>query len=237
MGGDKSTAWSLRAVWLVGRWRLRRDAFILSFSPQITHWTPREGITTLWNPSLTLCSMLWFCVCVCAHQEAENLLTSLTGQPHPEDVLLFAVPVCAPYTALTNCKCVPPWSGRLTVWNKAACKGRIMLFFFFSFTPTGTKLNWHQALKRKAKVNILGGTAVKYANHRVAMWNAALQTAQRQTTLISVNVRELNSHQLHKTSPMWTTTPLLPKTGVTPFCSLQPPAPHFWASWNPRRLL
>uniref|UniRef100_A0A4W6ENY6 Ribosome quality control complex subunit NEMF n=1 Tax=Lates calcarifer TaxID=8187 RepID=A0A4W6ENY6_LATCA len=37
-------------------------------------------------------------------QEAENLLTSLTGQPHPEDVLLFAVPVCAPYTALSNYK-------------------------------------------------------------------------------------------------------------------------------------
>uniref|UniRef100_A0A665WB21 Ribosome quality control complex subunit NEMF n=1 Tax=Echeneis naucrates TaxID=173247 RepID=A0A665WB21_ECHNA len=36
--------------------------------------------------------------------EAENLLTSLTGQPHPEDVLLFAVPVCAPYTALSNYK-------------------------------------------------------------------------------------------------------------------------------------
>uniref|UniRef100_A0A673C8Y5 Ribosome quality control complex subunit NEMF n=1 Tax=Sphaeramia orbicularis TaxID=375764 RepID=A0A673C8Y5_9TELE len=29
---------------------------------------------------------------------------SLTGQPHPEDVLLFAVPVCAPYTALSNYK-------------------------------------------------------------------------------------------------------------------------------------
>ncbi|KAK5857562.1 hypothetical protein PBY51_010800 [Eleginops maclovinus] len=37
-------------------------------------------------------------------EEAENLLTSLSGQPHPEDVLLFAVPVCAPYTALTNYK-------------------------------------------------------------------------------------------------------------------------------------
>uniref|UniRef100_A0A3P8PVV5 Ribosome quality control complex subunit NEMF n=1 Tax=Astatotilapia calliptera TaxID=8154 RepID=A0A3P8PVV5_ASTCA len=35
---------------------------------------------------------------------AENLLTSLTGQPHPEDVMLFAVPVCAPYTALSNYK-------------------------------------------------------------------------------------------------------------------------------------
>ncbi|RXM94189.1 Nuclear export mediator factor NEMF [Acipenser ruthenus] len=38
------------------------------------------------------------------HQEGENLLDSLTGQPHPEDVLLFAVPVCSPYTALTNYK-------------------------------------------------------------------------------------------------------------------------------------
>uniref|UniRef100_A0A1A8KE20 Ribosome quality control complex subunit NEMF n=1 Tax=Nothobranchius kuhntae TaxID=321403 RepID=A0A1A8KE20_NOTKU len=37
-------------------------------------------------------------------EEAENLLTSLTGQPHPEDVLLFAVPVCAPYIALSNYK-------------------------------------------------------------------------------------------------------------------------------------
>ncbi|KAK6304137.1 hypothetical protein J4Q44_G00247230, partial [Coregonus suidteri] len=37
-------------------------------------------------------------------EEAENLLNSLTGQPHPEDVLLFAVPVCAPYTALSNYK-------------------------------------------------------------------------------------------------------------------------------------
>ncbi|XP_007565565.1 ribosome quality control complex subunit NEMF isoform X1 [Poecilia formosa] len=37
-------------------------------------------------------------------EEAENLLTSLSGQPHPDDVLLFAVPVCAPYTALSNYK-------------------------------------------------------------------------------------------------------------------------------------
>uniref|UniRef100_A0A8C9Z7Z4 Ribosome quality control complex subunit NEMF n=1 Tax=Sander lucioperca TaxID=283035 RepID=A0A8C9Z7Z4_SANLU len=35
---------------------------------------------------------------------SEDLLTSLSGQPHPEDVLLFAVPVCAPYTALSNYK-------------------------------------------------------------------------------------------------------------------------------------
>ncbi|XP_024412914.2 ribosome quality control complex subunit NEMF [Desmodus rotundus] len=34
----------------------------------------------------------------------ENLFDSLTGQPHPDDVLLFAVPVCAPYTSMANYK-------------------------------------------------------------------------------------------------------------------------------------
>uniref|UniRef100_A0A8C6J6N9 Ribosome quality control complex subunit NEMF n=1 Tax=Melopsittacus undulatus TaxID=13146 RepID=A0A8C6J6N9_MELUD len=37
-------------------------------------------------------------------QEGEALLDSLTGQPHPEDILLFAVPICAPYTAMTSYK-------------------------------------------------------------------------------------------------------------------------------------
>ncbi|NXG76649.1 NEMF factor, partial [Baryphthengus martii] len=37
-------------------------------------------------------------------QEGQALLDSLTGQPHPEDVLLFAVPICAPYTAMTGYK-------------------------------------------------------------------------------------------------------------------------------------
>ncbi|KAM4663533.1 ribosome quality control complex subunit NEMF [Discoglossus pictus] len=37
-------------------------------------------------------------------EEAENLLDSLTAQPHAEDVLLFSIPVCAPYTAMTNYK-------------------------------------------------------------------------------------------------------------------------------------
>ncbi|MCI4382891.1 hypothetical protein PGIGA_G00019920 [Pangasianodon gigas] len=39
-----------------------------------------------------------------AAEEYENFLDCLTGQPHPDDVLLFAVPVCAPYTALSNYK-------------------------------------------------------------------------------------------------------------------------------------
>ncbi|KAL6478119.1 hypothetical protein MHYP_G00139540 [Metynnis hypsauchen] len=37
-------------------------------------------------------------------EEGENILDSLTGQPYPDDVLLFAAPVCAPYTALSNYK-------------------------------------------------------------------------------------------------------------------------------------
>lgn len=45
-------------------------------------------------------------VALVSPQETEDLLTSLTGQPHSEDVLLFAVPVCAPYTALSNYKYV-----------------------------------------------------------------------------------------------------------------------------------
>uniref|UniRef100_A0A8V5FKZ2 Ribosome quality control complex subunit NEMF n=1 Tax=Melopsittacus undulatus TaxID=13146 RepID=A0A8V5FKZ2_MELUD len=36
--------------------------------------------------------------------EVNALLDSLTGQPHPEDILLFAVPICAPYTAMTSYK-------------------------------------------------------------------------------------------------------------------------------------
>ncbi|KAI7804319.1 ribosome quality control complex subunit NEMF-like [Triplophysa rosa] len=37
-------------------------------------------------------------------QDGENILDWLTGLPHPEDVLMFAVPVCAPYMALSNYK-------------------------------------------------------------------------------------------------------------------------------------
>uniref|UniRef100_A0AAR2KKB8 Ribosome quality control complex subunit NEMF n=1 Tax=Pygocentrus nattereri TaxID=42514 RepID=A0AAR2KKB8_PYGNA len=40
----------------------------------------------------------------CMDLEGENFLDSLTGQPYSDDVLLFAVPVCAPYTALSNYK-------------------------------------------------------------------------------------------------------------------------------------
>ena len=33
-----------------------------------------------------------------------DVLDSLTGQPVSEDLLLFAIPVCAPYSALVNYK-------------------------------------------------------------------------------------------------------------------------------------
>ncbi|XP_067310891.1 ribosome quality control complex subunit NEMF-like isoform X2 [Pseudorasbora parva] len=35
-------------------------------------------------------------------EDGESILDSLTGLPHPDDVLMFAVPVCAPYMALSN---------------------------------------------------------------------------------------------------------------------------------------
>ncbi|CAM5123748.1 unnamed protein product [Eretmochelys imbricata] len=38
------------------------------------------------------------------NEEGERLLNSLTGQPHSEDILLFAIPICAPYTTMTNYK-------------------------------------------------------------------------------------------------------------------------------------
>jgi hypothetical protein len=37
-------------------------------------------------------------------QSQLNELDSLTGNPLPDDVLLFAIPVCAPYSALNNFK-------------------------------------------------------------------------------------------------------------------------------------
>ena len=37
-------------------------------------------------------------------REKLSVLDSLTGCPRPEDTLLFAVPVCGPYTALQNYK-------------------------------------------------------------------------------------------------------------------------------------
>ncbi|XP_033115879.1 nuclear export mediator factor NEMF-like isoform X2 [Anneissia japonica] len=37
-------------------------------------------------------------------QESGSILDSLTWQPHPDDLLLFALPVCAPYSCMQNFK-------------------------------------------------------------------------------------------------------------------------------------
>jgi len=36
--------------------------------------------------------------------EVENIVDSLTGTPHVDDVILFAIPVCAPYNSMQNYK-------------------------------------------------------------------------------------------------------------------------------------
>uniref|UniRef100_A0A8C9SSN9 Ribosome quality control complex subunit NEMF n=1 Tax=Scleropages formosus TaxID=113540 RepID=A0A8C9SSN9_SCLFO len=56
--------------------------------------------------------------------DGETLLASLTGQPHPEDVLLFAVPVCAPYTALTSYK----YDDRLPLYSSKAARTAVLSF-------------------------------------------------------------------------------------------------------------
>nr|XP_020667671.1 nuclear export mediator factor NEMF [Pogona vitticeps] len=54
-------------------------------------------------------------------EEGEMLFDSLTGQPHPEDLLLFAVPICAPYTTMTNYK----YKVKLTPGTQRKGKGNL----------------------------------------------------------------------------------------------------------------
>uniref|UniRef100_A0A8C2T7V0 Ribosome quality control complex subunit NEMF n=1 Tax=Coturnix japonica TaxID=93934 RepID=A0A8C2T7V0_COTJA len=54
------------------------------------------------------------------------LLDSLTGQPHAEDILLFAVPICAPYTAMTNYK----YKVKLTPGTQKKGKGTVLVNAF-----------------------------------------------------------------------------------------------------------
>ncbi|XP_071353890.1 ribosome quality control complex subunit NEMF [Trachinotus anak] len=78
-------------------------------------------------------------------EEAENLLTSLTGQPHSEDVLLFAVPVCAPYTALSNYK----HKVKLTPGSQK--KGKAARTAVFSFMKAKEASNREKDLFRSVK--------------------------------------------------------------------------------------
>ena len=36
--------------------------------------------------------------------KVENIVDSLTGCPHPDDIIMFAIPVCAPYNSMQNYK-------------------------------------------------------------------------------------------------------------------------------------
>jgi hypothetical protein len=56
-----------------------------------------------------------------AVNDETDMLESLTGIPLPEDEILFAVPVCAPYATLLNYK----------------FKGDNMAFFLFFLFPQG----------------------------------------------------------------------------------------------------
>lgn len=78
-------------------------------------------------------------------EEAESLLTSLTGLPHPEDVLLFAVPVCAPYTALSNYK------NKVKLTPGAQKKGKAARTAVFSFMKAKETSSREKDLFRSVK--------------------------------------------------------------------------------------
>ncbi|XP_037550970.1 nuclear export mediator factor NEMF [Nematolebias whitei] len=78
-------------------------------------------------------------------EEAENLLTSLSGQPHADDVLLFAVPVCAPYTALSNYK----YKVKLTPGSQK--KGKAARTALFSFIKAKEASSREKDLFRSVK--------------------------------------------------------------------------------------
>ena len=41
-------------------------------------------------------------------QDQLSILDSFTGSPVPEDIMIYAIPVCAPYTAVTSYKYAGP---------------------------------------------------------------------------------------------------------------------------------
>uniref|UniRef100_A0A8C2T320 Ribosome quality control complex subunit NEMF n=1 Tax=Coturnix japonica TaxID=93934 RepID=A0A8C2T320_COTJA len=65
-------------------------------------------------------------MCLLPLQDGTALLDSLTGQPHAEDILLFAVPICAPYTAMTNYK----YKVKLTPGTQKKGKGTVLVNAF-----------------------------------------------------------------------------------------------------------
>lgn len=84
-----------------------------------------------------------------ASEESEKLLTSLSGQPHPEDVLLFSIPFCAPYTAMTNYK----YKVKLTPGTQK--KGKAAKTALHSFLHSKESLQREKDLLRSVKDNDL----------------------------------------------------------------------------------
>uniref|UniRef100_A0A803Y4X2 Ribosome quality control complex subunit NEMF n=1 Tax=Meleagris gallopavo TaxID=9103 RepID=A0A803Y4X2_MELGA len=80
-------------------------------SREVCHMAPAGGgkgtpssFPMTWGGCFELGAAPAVTVCLLPLQDGTALLDSLTGQPHAEDILLFAVPICAPYTAMTNYK-------------------------------------------------------------------------------------------------------------------------------------
>lgn len=73
------------------------------------------------------------------------ILKALTGQPVPEDELLYCVPVCAPYTALANYKYkvkLTPGPGK----KGKACKMAVSLFLSLK-PPNGRECDLIRAVR------------------------------------------------------------------------------------------
>ena len=50
------------------------------------------------------CLCLYYTLFLYAFQEQLSILDSFTGSPLPDDILLYAIPVCGPYSAMQNYK-------------------------------------------------------------------------------------------------------------------------------------
>ncbi|KAJ1969600.1 hypothetical protein H4R35_006096 [Dimargaris xerosporica] len=77
-------------------------------------------------------------------EENLSVLDTLTAQPFPDDILLFAVPVCAPYTSLQKYK----YRVKLTPGNLKkgkACKAALAVFLNASGQSSSSNVNSQQA--------------------------------------------------------------------------------------------
>lgn len=93
---------------LLLRWVKKRNLITCVFGSKRRTASAVAGAVDICIQSVvppSLCSYRWYSIqWFYCFQDGENVLDSLTGLPHPDDVLMFAVPVCAPYMALSNYK-------------------------------------------------------------------------------------------------------------------------------------